>query len=206
MKILKIAVLPIILFALLAMSGCAVVTMPETTINSFQKVYSFEYKKIALLPPVVVERNMDVKKVPDATEQEVAKEVYNSLKEHLIQRGFLSSHGEVIEPVLDLELRVNYANRYGADIEYFGFNRIMWGVASTDAKGGRNVGWQILLVRASLKNKNGVAVYLDTIDNTRGTYLSNPQDKEKLIQDVSVELANQIEKILKEGVSVGKSP
>ena len=64
------------------------------------------------------------------------------------------------------------------------------------------MGGQILVTKGILKNMTGGEIAeIDTIDNTGIVY-----SYQRLTGRISVELANQIEKILKEGVSVGKSP
>ncbi len=78
-----------------------------------------------------------------------------------------------------------------AEWEYFG-SRIL---------AERHGGGQILVVRAILE-KNGVAISkIDSIDNDGVAY-----NYYELVALMSLELATQIEKILKEGVKVGKSP
>ena len=189
MKFLKIAVLPVILLSLLVMGGCAT-TGPETTISGFQKVSSFENKKVALSLPVVVEKDMETKKNPDATEREVANEMYNELKKNLANKGLLADRDSA--PV-KFEFRVHYVSRMFAEWEYFG-SRIL-----ADRHGGS----QILVIRGILKNRVGGAIaQIDSIDN-EGMLGGH---KKWLTDPMSAELANQIEKILKEGVSVGKSP
>ena len=89
MNITKIAVLPVILLAFLTLGGVQTV-VPETTITGFQKVSSFENKKVHLSLPVVVEKDMETKKNPDATEKVVADELYTKLKEGLNQKGLLA--------------------------------------------------------------------------------------------------------------------
>ena len=189
MKFLKIAVLPVILLSLLVMGGCAT-TGPETTITGFQKVPSFENKKVALSLPVVVEKDMETNKDPDATEREVANEMYNELKKNLANKGILADRDSA--PV-KFEFRVHYVSRMFAEWEYFG-SRIL-----ADRHGGS----QILVIRGILKNRVGGAIaQIDSIDN-EGMLGGH---KKWLTDPMSAELANQIEKILKEGVSVGKSP
>ena len=190
MNITKIAILPIILLSLLVMGGCATMG-PETTITGFQKVSSFENKKVALSLPVVVEKDMETKKNPDATEREVANEMYNELKKNLANKGLLADRDSA---PFKLELLVHYTNKYNifGVGEYFG-SRILVE---------RGMGGQILVVRGILKNRvGGTIVQIDSIDNTAIVY-----DYHRLTTRMSAELANQIEKILKEGVSVGKSP
>ena len=188
MKATKIAALPVILLSLLVMGGCAT-TGPETTISGFQKVSSFENKKVALSLPVVVEKDMETKKNPDATEREVANEMYNELKKNLANKGILADRDSA---PFKLELRAHYVSRIFAEWEYFG-SRVL-----ADRAGGG----QILVIRVILANKEGGKIAkIDSIDNwgTLGNY-------QTLTTRVSAELANQIEKILKEGVNVGKSP
>ena len=188
MNITKIAVLPVILLSLLVMGGCVTV-MPETIVTGFQKFSSPELKKITLSPPVVVEKDMETKKNPDATEKEVANEMYLELKKNLANKGILADRDNAS---LNLDLRVHYVSRAFAEWEYFG-SRIL-----ADRAGGG----QILVIRVILANKEGGKIAkIDTIDNWG--ILGNYQT---LTARVSAELANQIEKILKEGVSVGKSP
>lgn len=188
MNLLKIAVLPVILLSLLVMGGCATIG-PETTVTGFQKVSSLENKKVALSLPVVVEKDMETKKNPDATEREVASEMYNELKKNLANKGILADRDSAL---FKLELRVHYVSRAFAEWEYFG-SRIL-----ADRAGGG----QILVIRMILANKEGGKIAkIDTIDNWG--ILGNYQT---LTTRVSAELANQIEKALKEGVKVGKSP
>ena len=188
MKFLKIAVLPVILLSLLVMGGCAT-TGPETTITGFQKVSSFENKKVALSLPVVVEKDMETKKNPDATEREVANEMYNELKKNLANKGLLADRDSA---PFKLELRVHYVNRAFAEWEYFG-SRII---------ADRTGGGKILVIRIIMKNEvGGVIAKIDSIHNRPILW-----DNRNLTDPMSVELANQIQKILKEGVNVGKSP
>ena len=190
MKTLKIAVLPLILLSLLTMGGCATVA-PETTITGFQKVSSPENKKVHLSLPVVVEKDMETKKNPDATEREVANEMYNELKKNLVGKGIYADRDDV---PFKLELRVHYVSRLLAEWEYFGSRML------TD---NRVMGGKIVVTEVWLKEKKGggMVAKINTINNT-GT----ASDFRPIIQGTAVELANQIEKILKEGVSVGKSP
>lgn len=187
MKAFKAGTSIVALLALLTFGGCAIV--PETTITGFQSVSSFENKKVSLSLPVVVEKDMETRKNPDVTEREVANEIYATLKENLALKGILSQ--EQSNNVLNVQLNVHYVNRMFAEWEYFGAGR-MW-----DRPGGG----QIVLVRAKLTNNMKIAVHIDSINNT-GTL----RDREPIVNSISAELANQIEKILKEGVSVGKSP
>ena len=188
MNITKIAVLPVILLAFLTLEGCMTV-VPETTITGFQKVSSFENKKVHLSLPVVVEKDMETKKTPDAMEKVVADELYTKLKEGLNQKGLLAGDKSAS---LNLDLRVHYVSRAFAEWEYFG-SRIL---------ADRTMGGQILVTKGILKNMTGGEIAeIDTIDNTGIVY-----SYQRLTGRISVELANQIEKILKEGVSVGKSP
>ena len=86
---------------------------------------------------------------------------------------------------------MHYVNRMFAEWEYFTSKML-----SNRAGGG-----QILMVRVKLR-KNGLFVaQVDSFHNT-GTL----RNREPIVQETATELANQIEKILKEGVSVGKSP
>lgn len=187
MKATKIAVLPVILLTFLVLVGCAS-TGPETTITGFQKFSSFEPKKVTISLPVVVEKDMETKKNPDATERAVAGEVYAELKNDLAHKGFLADRDN---SSFGLDLRVHYVSRMFAEWEYFG-SKIL-----AERKGGG----QIVIVRAILKRTGVTVAYIDAIDNT-GTM----RDRQPVIQGISAELATQIEKILKEGVSVGKSP
>lgn len=184
MKTLKIAVLPVILLLLLTLGGC--VTMgPETTVTGFQKTTSFEPKKVTLSFPVVVEKDMKTKKNPDATEKAVAGVVYASLKENLNRKGLLADQDNTS---FNLDLRVHH---YIAT--FFG-----WISEGGAAKGEP----QGLIVRLTLSRKNGPAVaQIDSMDGTGAM-----RDYRNITTSVSDDLANQIEKILKEGVSVGKSP
>ncbi len=86
MKLLRIATLLIAILALLALGGC-VTYGPETTITGFQKISSFETKKVFLFSSLVVEKDMETKKNPDATEKGVADDVYADLKKNLIQKN-----------------------------------------------------------------------------------------------------------------------
>lgn len=176
-------------FALLA-SGCGTVGRgAESTVLGIQKVSSFENKKVTLSFPVVVEKDMETKKTPDTTEKVVADEVYTDLKKNLVHKGIFSAERD--GNALDSELRVHYVNRTLAEWEYFGSRAIA----------GRKAGGQIVAVRVILKRAGGLAVaYIDAIDNT-GTM----RDRQPITQAISAELATQIEKILKEGVVVGKS-
>ena len=188
MKATKIAVLPVIFLSFLVLGGCAT-TGPETTISGFQKVSSFENKKVALSLPVVVEKDMETSKNPDATEKAVANEVYLELKKNLANKGLLANRDSA---PFKLELRVHHVIHGFADWEYFG-SRILFE---------RGMGNQILVIRVILKNKaGGTIVQIDSIDNTAGLY-----DYRRLTTRMSAELASQIERIFKEGVSVGKSP
>lgn len=190
MKFLKIVVLPVVLPLVLMMGGCATVSRgAESTVISTKKISSFENKKVSLSLPVVVEKDMETKKSPDATEKMVADEVYTDLKKNLAHKNILSIHqgGSVLES----ELRVHYVNRTLAEWEYFGSRAIAE----------RKAGGQIVIVRAILKKNGATIAYVNAIDNT-GTM----RDRQPIIQAISAELANQIEKILKEGVNVGKSP
>ena len=187
MKLLKIAVLSIILLSLFTMGGCATFPGPESSITGFQKV-SFEKKEVHLSLPVVVEKDMETKKTPDATEKAVASEVYTNLKENLARGNILSSRKN--NNLISVELKVHYIDEYFGAYKYFG-------VVSD-----RGVGGQIIMVRAVLKKeKIGVVAQIDSLHNT-ASYIS----RKPLTSRVAPELANQIEKILKEGVSIGKSP
>lgn len=189
MKLLKIAVLPIILLSLLVMGGCVTTTGPEMTTTGFQMVSSFESKKATISFPVVAEKNMGTKKNPDATEKAVADEIYTELKKSFINKSILST--EQNRNILNVDLSVHYVNRMFAEWEYFTSKML-----SNRAGGG-----QILMVRVKLR-KNGLFVaQVDSFHNT-GTL----RNREPIVQETVTELANQIEKILKEGVSVGKSP
>lgn len=53
----------------------------------FPEVSSFEPKKVTISLPVVVEKDMETKKNPDATERAVADEVYAKLKNDLAHPG-----------------------------------------------------------------------------------------------------------------------
>ena len=190
MKLLKIAVLSAILLSLLTMGGCVTV-VPETTITGFREVSSFENKKVHLSLPVVVEKDMETRKNPDATESEVAGEMYNELKKNLAAKGIYADRDDV---PFKLELRVHYVSHMFAAWEYFGSTRIL--------TGGRIGGGQVLVIRGVLKNRAGAAIIqIDIIDNEGTLY-----HYRTLTSRVAPELANQIEKILKEGVSIGKSP
>lgn len=188
MKAFKACTFVVSLLALLALGGCAT-TGPETTITGFQKISSFENKKVTLSLPVVVEKDMETKKNPDATEKTVANEVYANLKKNLAHKDILSQ--EQGNNVLDVQLNVHYVNRTFAEWEYFG-SKIF-----TERKGGG----QIVVARAILKRSGVIVTYINAIDNT-GTM----RDRQPVIQGISAELTAQIEKILKEGVAVGKSP
>ncbi len=190
MKSLRIAVLAVILFALLGLGGCASLIGPETTVTGFQNVSSFENKKVSLSLPVVVEKDMETKKNPDATEKEVANEVYLNLKKNLAHKGILSQ--ERVDNVLDVQLKVHYVNNFSVftALEYF------------PGRLDRNGGGQILVVGGVLSKKNGTKVArINSIDNTGTVW-----NYKTLTDRMSIELANQIEKILKEGVRVGESP
>ncbi len=184
MKSLKIAVLPVILLSLLAMGGCVTIG-PETTVTGFQKVSSFEPKKVTVSFPVVVKKDMKTKKSPDVTEKAVADAVYANLKENLNRKGLLADQEKAS---LGLDLKVHH---YIATF----FEWISEGGAAKGEPQG-------LIVRLTLNRKNGSAVaQIDSMDGTGAM-----RDYRNITTSVSEELANQIEKILKEGVSVGKSP
>ncbi len=90
MKIFKAgAFVAVILLALLGLGGC-VTLGAETTVTGFQNISSFENKKVSLSLPVVVEKDMETQKNPDAKEKEVANEVYLNLKKNLAHKGILS--------------------------------------------------------------------------------------------------------------------
>lgn len=176
MKILKIAVQPLILLALLVLSGCA-----TSTISAFQQVSPSENNKVAISSLVVTEKNMETKKTPDAAEKAVADAVSASLKENLNRKGLLTD-GESASFYLDLHM-------------YYHFHDFFeWLSAGEPAK--------ILTVRATLKGRNGSAVA--QIDSKDGTGALS--DYRNITTSVAVEIADQIEKIFKEGVTVGKSP
>lgn len=183
MKALKITVLPVILLSLLMMGGC--VTVLETKITEFHKISSSESKKISLSLPVVVEKDMETKKNPDAAEKTVAGEVYTDLKKNLTSKGLLSGGRD--ENTFSVELKVHYVNRYSAGFEY-----------STALL---PVGGQIIITRVNLKKNAVIFAQIDSFNHT-GTLRS----REPIVQETTTEIANQIEKILKEGVNVGKSP
>ncbi len=193
MKIFKAgAFVAVILLALLGLGGCATKYGPETTVTGFQNISSFETKKVLLSLPVVVEKDMETKKNPDATEKEVANEVYLNLKKNLAHKGILSQ--ERGDNVLDVQLKVHYVNRAFAEFDYFGTERLL--------TSSRSFGGQILVINGIIRKKDGTRIaQIDSIDND-GTMWGY----QKLTDPISVELANQIEKILKDGVTVGKSP
>ena len=261
MNITKIAVLPVVLLAFLGLGGCATYG-PETTITGFQNVTSFENKKVHLSLPIVVEKDMEIKKNPDVTERKMADDVYTNLKKNLIDKNIFSV--ELNGNAFNAELKVHYVNQYFAAYEYFGA-RVLHE---------RNPGGRILLIRISLRKDGVVITRIDSINNKsynsrdpgapslsmarqdfpvplapfgHGAYsacgfafgrprppcgpanTAGPQwlyasrssatadyapslrspwraAREPLIQETVTEIANQIEKILKEGVSVGKSP
>lgn len=184
MKFLKIAVLSIVLPLVLMMGGCATV---ESTVTGFEKVSSFEIKKVALSLPVVVEKDMETKKNPDATEKAVADEVYAKLKENLNQKGLLTSTVNKDSASFSLDLQVHYVSRYSAGFEY----STTW----------HPVGGQIIMTRINLRKNNAGFAQIDSFNNT-GTLWS----RDLIVRETVTELASQIEKILKEGVNVGKSP
>lgn len=184
-KLLKIAALPLILVALLAMGGCVSI---EHSVSVLQKVSSSENKKVFVSLPVVVEKDMETRKTPDATEKAVADETYAELKKNLNQKGLLANQESAS---FGLDLRVHYVNSFFAGFEYTGTRTLAAG----------NAGGQVIITRAILK-KDGVTVTkIDSVGNTGMAY-----SYQKLTGPISAELANQIEKILMEGISVGKSP
>ncbi len=191
MKIFKAgAFVAVILLALLGLGGCASFIGPETTITGFQNVSSFENKGVSLSLPVVVEKDMETQKNSDVTEKEVANEVYLNLKKNLAHKGILSQ--ERGDNDLDVQLKVHYVNNFSVftALEYF------------PGRLDRNGGGQILVVGGVLSKKNGTKVArINSIDNTGTVW-----NYKTLTDRMSIELANQIEKILKEGVRVGKSP
>ncbi len=177
------ALLTVALLTLLAMSGC-VTTGRETIITGFQKTHSFESKKVTVSLPIVVEKNMETKKDPDATERAVAEEVYINLKKNLARNNVFSL--ERSENILDIELKVHYVNRYSAGFEY----STTW----------HPIGGQIVVARVNLKMDGQVVAQIDSFNNT-GTLLS----KEPLVREIADDLTAQIEKILKEGIALGKT-
>lgn len=184
MKLLKIIALPLIFVALLAMGGCVSI---EHSVSVLQKVSSSEIKKVFVSLPVVVEKDMETRKTPDATEKAVADETYVELRKNLNQKGLLENQESAS---FRLDLRVHYVNSFFAGFEHTGTRTLAAG----------NAGGQVIVTRAILK-KDGITVTkIDSVGNTGMAY-----SYQKLTGPISSELANQIEKILMEGVSVGKS-
>ena len=179
MNLKTYALLAVALFALFAVSGCA-----TSTISAFQKVSPSENSKVTISSLVFTEKNMETKKTPDATEKAVADAVLTSLKENLNRKGLLAD-------------RENAS--FSLDLRVFHYNTTLFGWLS----GGGVVRGdpQGLIVRVTLNEKNGSAiVQIDSMDGTgamRGYRI--------LTTSVSEELSNQIEKILKEGIAVGKT-
>lgn len=180
MNLKTYALLAVALLTLFAVSGCA-----TSSVSTFQKVSPSENNKVTISSLVVTEKNMETKKTPDATEKAVADAVFASLKENLNRKGLLADRGDAL---FNLDLRVFHYNT-----TLFG-----WlsggGIVRGDPQG--------LIVRVMLSERNGSAIaQIDSMDGTGAM-----RDYRNITTSVSEELANQIEKILKEGVSVGKSP
>ena len=179
MKFLKIAVLSAILLSLLVMGGCA-----TSTISAFHGVSPSENNKVIISSIVVTEKNMKTKKSPDVTEKIVTNEVLESLSENLKRKNLLADQTALFR----LDLQVFYYK-----------NTLLEWMAGEGAARGASHG---LIVRGTVSKKNGpVVAQIDSMDGT-GLLISY----KNLTSSVTEELANQIEKILKEGVSVGKSP
>lgn len=188
MKALRTGTSAVILLVFITLGGCASFPGPESSITGFQNTSSFGATKVFVSFPVVAEKDMSIRKTPDATEKEVANEVYVTLRGNLAHRNLLSSDQN--SDVLNIELKVHYIDEYFGAYKYFG-------VVSN-----RGVGGQIILARAIIKKNMGMAIaQIDSLHNT-ASYI----DRKPMVGEISLELANQIEKILKEGVAVGKSP
>ena len=179
MKATKIAVLPAILFAFLMLGGCA-----TSTISAFHGVSPSESNKVTISSLVVTRKDMKTNPTPDATEKVVADEVFLSLSENLKRKNLLADQTASFR----LDLQVFYYK-----------NTLLEWMAGEGAARGAIHG---LIVRGAVSKKNGpVVAQIDSMDGT-GLLISY----KNLTSSVTEELANQIEKILKEGVSVGKSP
>src|SRR3989344_2626282 len=147
------------LFALLVLGGCA-----TSTISTFQKVSPSENNKVTISSLVVTEKNMETKKTPDATEKTVADAVFASLKEKLNRKGILADR-EGASFGLDLQMY------------YYFHDFFEWLSAGEPAK--------ILIVRATLKGRNGSAIA--QIDSKDGT--GELSDYRNITTSVAEELA-----------------
>ena len=176
MKATRIVVLPVMFLSLLVMGGCA-----TSTVSAFQKISPSENNKVAVSSLAITEKNMETRKIPDATEKAVADAILTSLKGNLNKKGLLTDKASAS---LYIDIQMYY--RFHDFVE--------WLSAGEPAK--------VLIVQAILKDKNGsIVVQINSKDGTGAL-----SDYRNITTSVAEELANQIEKILKEGVSVGKSP
>lgn len=144
------ALLAVAMLAVLV-SGC-VTPGANSTVSVFQKIPLSESKKVFVSPPVVVEKDMETKKIPDATEKSVANGVYEGVQKNLNSKGLLANRESAS---LNLDLRVHYINSMFAGVGY----PMVTGFIHSGAS-------QLVIVRADLKKDGIVALQIDAFDGS----------------------------------------
>ena len=193
MKATKIAVLPVILLAFLTLGGCVTIGQKSTIKRIADKV-SLHDKKVYISSFTIVGKDMQTKKTdPDENEKATGREIYSALQNNLSQKGILDQNN-IMDNAIEININVHYALLSVTD----------WlsGTYYKDATFERLNGPKILVTRVIFRDRGGKnIVELNSVDSTGALF-----SKDSLIKSTVDTLANDIEKILKEGVSVGKSP